>query len=623
MVTRNNLNLSVLPALILVVFIAVTWQSGCGGSASPSELSVTEINPPPQTPSEPVRFDHSTAFEQLPADSRVYNENLLRSDGYKINYNFAKYVGYPYLLARYNRHLPAGRGLTILQAERMHTPDSAGSVLHLFSNPGSDRHSETVAGILTERTSFQASWTVYQTFSLHLDSFHAITTPDLRTFAQNLGHGQSYPESSYDGQALSPAKLLNVSNSNGSGTGTVRQFDKFIEENDLVACTAMSGRADGNVTTSGNAYNSIVVHHTQAHPSMFEGATINDHGEPRYKPDLVTWSAIPRATSWSSPTVCSAAAMLLERTQVDPNVANAYNSVAIKAILMAGATRFNYRVSTHWTSQQEVNRDDHVSEPLFYWGEWERTSDTLPTSPIHGAGAMNVLASYEILDAGEFDPGVNRIGNRGWDYAHGHETGDTLEYRISVEEEAMFSVVLVWHRHIDDAFLSYLPDYDLSILDDEDRRLAFSDSLTSNTEMIEAKLQSGDYRIVIRVKSDGGSTKELSYGLAWISKQVLPAPLNVKLAGQSDAWAITWDEEPGSKYRVSVGEDVGFSDIDLEVFVDGGLYRYSIPDDGAMRYFRVYRYPRDPVVAYRYPSEPVTIVSPVQETRSGKDQDSD
>ncbi|MDE0005619.1 MAG: Ig domain-containing protein [Rhodospirillaceae bacterium] len=572
----------------------------------------------PPDPPDPVRFDHSTAFEQLPIDSRFFREGLLDFDWYLYNYNFAKYAGYQDLLAKFDRHLPAGRGLTILQAERSHTPDSAGNVLHLFANPGTDEHSTTVANFLTERNSYPSLWTQYRTFSLYLDNFHASTTSDLRTFAAGLGSGPTYPETSYDGMALTPAKLLNVSNSNGGGAETVRQFDKFVEENDLVACTAVSGGSGGNATTSGTAYNSITVHHTQSHPSIFEGARVNDHGEPRYKPDIVTRSEFSRASSWSAPTVCSAAAMLLERTQVDPQVAGAYNSVALKAILMAGATRFNYRISAHWSDVQMVNREELISEPLFYWGEWERTSDALPMSPRHGAGALNVLAAYEILDAGEFDAGSGPVGIRGWDHAEGHSAGDTLVYPISLDRETMFSAVLVWHRYIDDDFVSHLPDYEVSVYDDADTRVAFSDSTTSNTELIEVKLAAGDYRMLVRVKSDDGSTDGLSYGLAWIGKEVLVAPANVQVSGESETdWTVSWDRQPDRKYRVSVGTDAEFSDIDREVFVVGGRYEHAVPDDGTGRHFRVYAYPEDGNVAYQYPSEPVTERSPVQHEGDG------
>ena len=277
---------------------------------------------------------------------------------------------------------------------------------------------------------------------------------------------------------------------------------------------------------------------------------------------------------------------------------------------MAGATRFNYRISSHWSNVQVVDEAELVSEPLFQQGEWERTSDVLPLSPKYGAGRLNVLAAYEILDAGEFDPGAGPVGVRGWDYAEGHAVGDTLAYPISLDRETVFSALLVWHRYIDDAFASHLPDYEISVYDDAGTRVAFSDNVTSNVELIEAKLAAGDYRVSIRVKSDGGSTDGLSYGLAWIGKEVLAAPVDVTVSSVSETeWTVSWEEQSDRRYRVSVGADAGFSDIDQEVFVDGGSYEYAV-QDGMPRHFRVYAYPEDGKVAYQYPSRPVTVRSP-------------
>ena len=559
----------------------------------------------------PAGFDHWAAFPQLPADLFYYTPEHLAHDWYTNNYNFAKYTGYQDLLAKYDRHLPAGRGVTVLQAESDHTPRSAGAVRHLFRRSAASTHSRAVAEILTKQYLVGPLYTIYRGFSLHLDSFHTSTTADLRTFAASTDRTRTYPGASTDGVPLAPAKLLNVSNTNGGGSITTRQFDKFVEENDLVACTALRGGAGGNVTTSGLAYNSLVVGHLHPHPNHFKGARVNDHGAPRYKPDIVTRSMAGYATSWSTPTVCSAAAMLLERVLVDGNVANAYNSVAVKAILMAGATRFDYRASALWNDVQVVRPWTSLRQPLFRWGEWERTSDALPTSPKYGAGALNVLAAYEILDAGEFDAGGAGVGLPGWDYADGLAVGDVLEYPFSLAHESTFSALLTWHRHVDDAFASHLPDYEVSVYDSVGTRLAHSDGTTSNVELIEAKLPRGDYRLAVRVKSDGGSPGGLSYGLAWIAKEILGAPANVAVSGASGThWAVSWDARADHRYRVSVGADAAFADVVREVFVDGAGYQLAVPGNRAPRYFRVYAYPADGEVAYQYPSAPVAVQTP-------------
>ena len=294
-------------------------------------------------------------------------------------------------------------------------------------------------------------------------------------------------------------------------------------------------------------------------------------------------------------------------------MANAYNSVVVKALLLAGATRYNYRLSTEWSDTQEIaNPPGADALPLFYHGEWQRPSDAYPTSPKYGAGHMNVLATYDILDAGEFNSGGSEaVADRGWDYASGLSEGDVGSYPLTIDKESMFSAVLVWHRYIDDSFSSYLPDYAVSVYDEDEARVAHSDNLTSNVELVEVKLPAGSYRMDVRVKSDGGSPDGLSYGLAWISKEVVsPAPQGLRLSDSSPSeWRLTWDSDragaaEGRKYRLQVSADNQFSLIEKDVYLDVPAYTYSVPGDGRTRHFRVYAYPEDGDVAYYYPSSP-------------------
>ena len=506
-------------------------------------ITVEDVDEPQEATS---GFTHKSAFKRLSADRfRSVEELYYKSTvWYVYNYNFAKYSGYQDLLKKFDRHLPSGRRLTILQAESAHTPDDIGDVKHLFDYESASSHSETVAGILSQIAEYQLLYTKYETFSVHLDSFHTADTGDLRSFiSSELSGDNTYPATSHDGISIEPAKLLNISNTNGGDIALlVRQFDKFVEENDMVACTAQSSLSEGNWTTSGVSYNSIVVDQYKGNSNNFDGAKLNDHGTPRYKPDLIARSATGRGSSYSAPTVCSAAALLLERTEVDASVSNANNSVVVKAILMAGATRFNYRISTEWRDVEKVLRTGVEHAPLFFHGEWERTSDALPTSYKYGAGALNVLAAYEILDAGEFDAdGLQPVAIRGWDHAEGLMVGDVNAYRISIEEKSMFSAVLIWHRYIDDNFTSYLPDYEISVYDNNEMRVAHSDNGTSNVELVEVRLAPESYRIEVQVKSDGGSADGLSYGLAWITREICPEPQNLTVNSLADSWEITWD----------------------------------------------------------------------------------
>ena len=571
-----------------------------------------------------AEFDHAATFTQLPADNTGSNQSHYAYGSYRNNYDFAKYSGYRELLAKFNRHLPSGRGLTILQVETHQTPGGLGTVKRLFKYKDSNSHSSTVANILTTLDGQWWAYTKYRTFSLNLDSFHTADSSDLRGFFPDMSATSGYyPATDYEGTSVTPAKLLNVSNTLGGSNATlVRQLDKFIEENDLVACTAHSGLRQGNWSTSGMAYNSMVVDQYYGNPFSHDGAKLNDHGAPRYKPDLLARS-IAEASSWATPVACSAAAMLLERANADSAVANAQNSVVPKAILMAGATRFNYRIDVEWASLQEIATPPvDGAFPLFHHGEWQRTSDALPTSPKYGAGHLNILAAYNILNAGEFNAGGTTTGSSpGWDYASGLAVADVKNYSIAIGQESMFSAVLVWHRYIDDSFASFLPDYHLSVYDSANRRVAHSDSRTSNVELVEVPLPAGTYRVEVKAKSNGGSTGGLSYGLAWIAKKLAPAPQNPGFTFGSNTWTLNWSVNGTAtyKHRVQVSTDTEFSTLEKDVYLKGATsYAYTPPTDGSPRYFRVYTYPQDNDVAYTYPSAPSSAMTLTAEAGDGE-----
>ena len=580
----------ILSLLVLSLIVA-----SCGSDSNSSSKGSKEVLR--------VIFDtHQNTFKRLPDDPYKSVPDLYKNDTlwYTTNYNVAKYNGYQDLLEKYDYHVPSGRGLTILQAESNHTPDDVGDVKHLFnynSLNSSNKHSQFVASILTFANDYPDLYTRYRTFSENLDSFHAATTADLRTFFNNsLSSTNTYPAQSYDGIPLTPAKLVNVSNTNGgSSSPLVKQFDKFVEENDMVACTAQSSLPEGNWTTSGMSYNSIVVDQQYINTNNYDGAQINDHGSPRYKPDLIAHHT--GSSSYSTPIVCSSAAVLLERINVDSPLSNAYKSFVIKAILMAGATRFNYKLSTEW--------GDGVSQasiPLFYDGEWERTSDAQPTSYKYGAGALNILTAYNILDAGEFNPdGSDTVSNIGWDYEEGVLAQQEKGYTFNITQASVFSSVLAWHRKINDSLESKLPDYEMTVYDSNDQKVAFSDNVTSNIELIETPLQPGKYRLKVKLKSTDGLANA-SYGLAWVTKKVAPHVENIQVTN----WDLSWDLGESNntsdyKYRLIISDDTNFTNILNDFYLDNNSYSYANELEEDL-YFKVLTYPKDGDVAYTYPS---------------------
>ena len=594
--------------LLLLVLSLIVASCLSDSNSNSSSDSSSDSEGSKEVPS--VIFDHQKAFERLPDDPYKSVPNLYKNDNtpwYSTNYNMAKYHGYQDLLKKYDYHVPSGRGITVLQLENTHTPDDIGDVKHLFNFKSSDNHSKDVSDILSVADDFPNLYTRYRTFSENLDSFHTATTADLREefFKDSLSSTNTYPAQSYDGTPLTPAKLVNVSNSNGAGSRSLRQFDKFVEENDMVACTAQNSLPWGNLSTSGMSYNSIVVDQQYINTNNYDGAETNDHGSPRYKPDLIAHHI--GASSYSAPIVCSSAAVLLERINVDSSLSNAYKSFVIKAILMAGATRFNYKISTEW--------GDGVSQasiPLFYEGEWERTSDAQPTSYKYGAGALNILTAYNILDAGEFNPDDSGVvSNIGWDYEEGVLAQQEKSYTFNITQASVFSSVLVWHRKINDKINesleleSKLPDYEMSVYDSNDQKVALSDNTTSNVELIETPLQPGKYRLKVKLKSTDGLANA-SYGLAWVTKKVAPHVKNIQVSRSSKD--LSWDLGESNntsdyKYRLIISDDASFTNVLTDLYLDNNSYSYA--NDSGFLYFKVFTYPKDGDVAYTYPSSSV------------------
>jgi hypothetical protein len=78
---------------------------------------------------------------------------------------------------------------------------------------------------------------------------------------------------------------------------------------------------------------------------------------------------------------------------------------------MAGATRFNYRLSLPWTKVSTAR-----------WAlpaEWTQTLPHQPLSWKIGAGLFNIDTAYSILEAGE-QPFGGVDSRAGWDHASQH-----------------------------------------------------------------------------------------------------------------------------------------------------------------------------------------------------------
>jgi len=286
------------------------------------------------------------------------------------------------------------------------------------------------------------------------------------------------------------------------------RLDFTIARDNFTSVVALGNLSDTQNVTGrlpslyGQSYNSIVVGRSDGNHSS--GAT--DVGVlGRVKPDIV---APETSTSNATPLVSSAAAMLHQAANsFGPN---ARNSVAMKSIIMAGATK------------------DSIPT-------WSNTS-TRPLDSTYGAGQLNVYSSYRILEAGETNgvtsvtlpnPAVNS-GLQGWDYGASITPGSPLLWNFNVAEGQSISeasILLTWNAQYKDVNGFFNSTLSLANMDLKLFRLgaeiAASSSLIDNVEHIYLKnLSSGLYTISV------SSDLDTSFGLAW-NITAVPEPSSI------------------------------------------------------------------------------------------------
>jgi len=275
----------------------------------------------------------------------------------------------------------------------------------------------------------------------------------------------------------------------------------------------------------------------------------------RTRPDLVAPETL---TSWATPMVASAAALLVEtghkggttlstdplvtsttnRNSNDP-IYNAERSEVVKAALMAGASRKSPNLTNSVTPNGYV----------------VNTANGL--NNIYGAGQLNIFNSYHIIAAGEqnsledFGPGGGEIKAVGFDYDPqfgGLGSNHTGSYVFRALTTGSLSASLVWNLTVTggdvDNFDTSASLYHLGLyLYDTTSalELAYANSTVDNTENIWWQALVPNHSYLLKVTAE--QTDFLwDYGLAWdITATTTHAPLppTVYLLG-SGLLAILW-----------------------------------------------------------------------------------
>lgn len=288
----------------------------------------------------------------------------------------------------------------------------------------------------------------------------------------------------------------------------LRRFDYTINRDNYVAVVGVNNGDSTSVPRIlSNSYNAISVGRWDGKHS--HGFTSIDVAG-RIKPDIV----VPlTATSWATPVVGAAAALLLETVDDNtPILDNAGHSETIKALLMAGATKDEF-------------------------AGWGRTT-TRPLDDVYGAGELNIYNSYHILVAGEQEASTSGlVESTGWDFDETPALSEKLYYFFELQDDlSNVSAILTWNRQITDGKpgpnwgdpLAFVADLDLRLYSADgftlDALVDASLSTVDNVEHIyQTYLASGRY--ALEISSDTAGTE---FAMAWYGVMI-PEPSTLLL----------------------------------------------------------------------------------------------
>jgi hypothetical protein len=212
-------------------------------------------------------------------------------------------------------------------------------------------------------------------------------------------------------------------------------------------------------------------------------------------------------SSFSTPVVAGAAALLVQKTKSDPNLIAATGAGAncvIKAILLNSATKLAY-----WHKGWLAAEDDHKT-PLDY---------------TQGAGMLNAAAAYRQLIAGRYQAGF--VPTKGWDNNIIEDVPAAYTFNIAQSTDKMITVTLSWNFNYQQTYpFEALPEKDADLRLElwavdksnplRNYLLDYSDSAIDNLEHIyaEADPNFDTYKIIISRKASNEPSAQ-RYALAW------------------------------------------------------------------------------------------------------------
>ncbi len=461
--------------------------------------------------------------------------------------DYKDYIGFTHLKAELgSSNTPTGAGVKVTQVEADSTqsnpdyysylPDFSDShfsgknfTAHLvYKNPanpvvGMSGHANTVAHYfygngyiapgITSITNYLADhWLDYGFLN------NGYTAQPLTTSARVANHSWA---------GASTAKAVNVD--------ILKRLDWVIHRDEYIQVVGMYN-GSGNTTRPllGSSFNAIAVGLSDGNSQHGSYALDSLYTTGRTRPDLV---APTTATSWATPMVSAAAALLVEVGHKNParstdpavqytydrngdKIYNAERSEVVKAALMAGASR---------TASQLL------------LGYHATTTNGLDST--YGAGQLNIYNSYHIIAAGEQnsrqDGGIGLISRYGFDYdpyfGGLSNSNRTASYYFTTLADGKMTASLVWNLEVNggtpDIFDGSATFYHLGLylydLSDLNHPLASAVGEADNTENLWLSLHA-NHNYLLQVSALTAGNFLWDYGLAW---EIVPLPGTVYLLG--------------------------------------------------------------------------------------------
>jgi hypothetical protein len=368
-------------------------------------------------------------------------------------------IKYTDLVARLGLATPTGAGIGIGQVEApenaagSYAPDTllaefSGKTINLLSGTGlvASWHATevaknlygntlSIAGGVTSISSWQVNpWITGAYLRVGSGSASPPLTPPAGVRVFNHSWIGSFGAAASDNDALRRLDFtvsrdnIFIASGTNNGAGSVAQPMMAYAFNGVTV-----GLADGN-------------HSNGLTPAGIDGPN-------RRKPDIV---APGQFTSFSTPVVGAAAAILFDAADSDPAVSGnsaANRAITVKAALLAGTT---HRAA--WSNGAPATGPS-------------RGVTTTALDPLYGADLLNIDRAHRIFTGGEANGSstvlpTTFLRHQGWDYLNGLASGGSIYWTFRVHTPVdEVSVVATWHRQVASTFTTWnMMDLDLRLM---------------------------------------------------------------------------------------------------------------------------------------------------------------